>query len=171
MDREARLQPEMRNKTVGGGARKEASLNSEKMLPRCKLDTNKNQVQLLCLQSLKRARSYSEEEMHKHGWSKQQRTEWNQRQDHREAAYKKQYENLVSTCWHTASGRKRGDIVSVFELAKCNPIVLKPGQIVAKNRMSCLSRKQATARKKVVKNLEKGDKSCSTGIPARGNRM
>jgi hypothetical protein len=53
-ERKERLTPEMRSKD-GGGARLEAKENAHKLLPRCALDTNKNQVQLLCEQALKRA--------------------------------------------------------------------------------------------------------------------
>lgn len=117
------------------------------------------------------AELYAWAEIRRNGWGKKQKDEWRQRQEHREAAYKKRYSNLVSTCQYTATGRKRGPITSVFELAASNPKVFKPGEVVAKNRMSSLSRKQARARKKVAKSIRKGDKSSNTGYKQRSNKM
>ena len=50
-----RLKADLRNPTVGGGARKEAMENMHKPLKRANLDMSKKQVQMLCRQAIARA--------------------------------------------------------------------------------------------------------------------
>jgi hypothetical protein len=185
VDREARLKPELRATKKTGGARAEAIEKAGTKIIRSKLDTNKAQVTLLCEQALERASEastppslshltielYTREAIRAEGWSVKQKKEWAAKQAHREAAYQQRYQNLVSTAWHTATGRQRGPIPTVFVLAQSNPSLPDPGVKIAKNRMSSMSRKQAMARKKNNKRVRQGDASSNTGIPARGNRM
>jgi hypothetical protein len=150
------------------------------------LDTSKAQVQLLCQQAKDRAGAslawhaidcgviglYSAESLKEKGWEGVEQERWKTMLAAREAVYEVQLENYWSTCTHGPSGRERRPIVEAEVLAEFNPEMPAPGEKANRHkRTSHFSRLATAARKKQKKQQKAGDRSSSTGIPARKNRM
>jgi len=116
---------------------------------------------------------YTDEALKAKGWDKVEAEKWAARLAQREAGYEKRYKNLASTCMKTATGRDRKVVPTVAALLALNimPSIPMPCERVAKKRENSCGAAATAKRQKQAKQLARGDKSCSTGIPARGNIM
>ena len=186
-ERTARLQPELRSSTVGGGARGEALANAGKVLPRSCLDTSKAQVQLLCEQAKERAGmcncsshdshatvvTYTAEALKGMGWDKLEKDRWHCRLQAREAAYETRYQNLASTCNVTVTGRDRKRVATLAELQALDimPTIAAAGTKEKKKRKSSCGKEAAGDRVKRARALASGMAGSNTGYKKSNGKL